>query len=91
MKADKKLWSIGEVAEEISTTPAQIKRWEKQGLMPKASGRVRKGQREDRRYTAEQVEQMRRLRQLFQPGAPTPEATKVRERVKKLIESEEQT
>lgn len=80
--ATKDLFTIGELSKLINTTPGQIRHWERLGLIPPASKRVKRGSREDRRYTREDLLEIRRLRQLYHQGAPTLEESAERERRK---------
>lgn len=77
-----KLYTISQIAEELGTSAQQIRRWEREGLIPPASRRIQRGQRLDRRYTEEDLERLRELRWLFKVGAPTAEEAAERERRK---------
>lgn len=78
-----KLYTISQVAEELGTSAQQIRRWEREGLIPPASRRIQRGQRLDRRYTQEDLDRLRELRWLFKVGAPTAEEVAERERRKR--------
>lgn len=76
------LYTISQVAEDLGTSAQQIRRWEREGLIPPASRRIQRGSRLDRRYTQEDLDQLRELRWLFKVGAPTAEEAAERERRK---------
>lgn len=76
------LYTISQIAEELGTSAQQIRRWEREGLIPPASRRIQRGSRLDRRYTADDLERLRELRWLFKVGAPTAEEAAERERRK---------
>lgn len=75
-----KLYSISEAAKELGTSSQQLRRWEREGLIPPPSERVQRGQRMDRRYTQDDVDKLKELRWLFKVGAPTAEEMEERER-----------
>lgn len=75
-----KLYSIGEAATELGTSSQQLRRWEREGLIPPPSSRIQRGQRLDRRYTQGDIDQLKELRWLFKVGAPTAEEVEERER-----------
>lgn len=78
---DKKYLTIGEVAEEIGSSAQQLRKWERAGLMPEPAIRKKVGKRLDRRYTWEQVEEMRQLRYLYRAGAPTAAERESRQKI----------
>lgn len=78
--------SIGEVARVIDSTPMQIRKWERMGLMPEPKTRRKRGSREDRVYTWDEVDQMLEFRRVFKIGAPTAEEAEKRERIREQIE-----
>jgi hypothetical protein len=75
-----KLYSIGEAATELGTSSQQLRRWEREGLIPPPSSRIQRGKRLDRRYTQDDIDQLKELRWLFKVGAPTAEEVEERER-----------
>lgn len=77
--------SIGQVARVIDSTPQQIRKWEKMGLMPRPQKWVRRGARLDRFYTWEEIERMIQFRRVYKIGAPTAEESRARERIKEQI------
>lgn len=81
----KKHLTIGEVARVIDSTPMQIRKWEKEGLMPRPALWVKRGSRMDRMYTWPEVEQMREFRRVYKIGAPTAEEARARERIKEEL------
>lgn len=88
---DKKYLTIGEVAEEISTSAQQLRKWERAGLMPEPALRKKVGKRLDRRYTWEQVEQMRQLRYKYRVGAPTAEEQAIRAKIQAELREDDET
>lgn len=78
--SEERLYRIGEVAEILGTSSQQLRRWEREGLIPPPSARVQRGQRSDRRYTEGDLKHLQELRWLFKVGAPTAEEAAERER-----------
>jgi DNA-binding transcriptional MerR regulator len=79
---EQQLYTISQVAEKLGTSAQQIRRWEREGLIPPASQRIQRGARLDRRYTQADLDQLIELRWLFKVGAPTAEEAAERERRK---------
>lgn len=71
MLAKGHLITIGQLAELIDSTPEQIRRWERESLIPPPATRVKRGIRSDRRYTAKEAAEIKELRRLYHVGAPT--------------------
>lgn len=77
--------SIGQVARVIDSTPNQIRKWERMGLMPRPQKWVRRGTRFDRFYTWPEIETMKEFRRVYKIGAPTAEESKARDRIKEQL------
>jgi uncharacterized protein YnzC (UPF0291/DUF896 family) len=78
--SEERLYRIGEAAELLGTSSQQLRRWEREGLIPPPSARVQRGKRMDRRYTQADLDHLKELRWLFKVGAPTAEEAAERER-----------